>query len=147
VKTSVVVGNPKPASRTLDAAGVLVGTLTGSDPDRVVDLASLGTGLMGRGDEGVNAAVTSVAFSDLVVLASPTFKSTNTGILKLVLDQFASGEGLKDVVAVLDVGCGADARDGSGTAAQAGAGGAGRDDTGSWAIPDRFDLHDGHPYR
>ncbi|WP_346764615.1 NAD(P)H-dependent oxidoreductase [Rhodococcus sp. HNM0569] len=53
-----------------------------------------------HGREDVKAAVESVASSDLVVFASPTFKATYTGVLKLFLDQFATGEGLKDVVAV-----------------------------------------------
>ncbi|MDX5310619.1 MAG: NAD(P)H-dependent oxidoreductase, partial [Rhodococcus sp. (in: high G+C Gram-positive bacteria)] len=30
----------------------------------------------------------------------PTFKATYTGILKLLLDQFATGDGLRDVTAV-----------------------------------------------
>ncbi|MEH3153904.1 MAG: NAD(P)H-dependent oxidoreductase [Gordonia paraffinivorans] len=98
--TTVVAGNPKPASRTLDAATRLTEGLTGAAPDHVVDVIELGAGLLGWGDPGVKAAVTTVAESDLVVFASPTFKATYTGVLKLFLDQFAGGEGLRDVVAV-----------------------------------------------
>jgi FMN reductase len=100
VKTTIVAGNPKPASRTLEAAGLLARALTGSEPDHVVDVVSLGPGLLGWGDDAVASAVELVASSDLVVFASPTFKATYTGILKLFLDQFATGDGLKDVVAV-----------------------------------------------
>ena len=35
-----------------------------------------------------------------MVFASPTFKATYTGLLKLFLDQFAGGEGLRGVTAV-----------------------------------------------
>ncbi|GAA1854133.1 hypothetical protein GCM10009836_37720 [Pseudonocardia ailaonensis] len=45
-------------------------------------------------------AVKTVQASSLVVFASPTFKATYTGLLKLFLDQFAGGTGLRDVVAV-----------------------------------------------
>lgn len=98
--TTVVAGNPKPASRTLDAATVVLDRLTGSAPDHVVDVVELGPGLLGWGDSAVSEAVRTVAGSDLVVVASPTFKATYTGVLKLFLDQFATGDGLAGVVAV-----------------------------------------------
>ncbi|MFJ2980518.1 NADPH-dependent FMN reductase [Curtobacterium sp. NPDC087082] len=97
--TTVVAGNPKPASRTLDAATVVLERLTGRAPDHVVDVIDLGPGLLGWGDDAVSEAVRTVAASDLVV-ASPTFKATYTGVLKLFLDQFATGDGLAGVVAV-----------------------------------------------
>lgn len=100
MKTTVVAGNPKPGSRTLVAASLLIAELTGSAPDHVVDVITLGPGLLGWGDAAVNAAVEIVASSDLVVFASPTFKATYTGVLKLFLDQFATGDGLRDVTAV-----------------------------------------------
>jgi FMN reductase len=100
VTVTVVVGNPKPASRTLHAATLLAEKLTGSAPDHVIDLIELGPGLLGWGDEAVAAAVRTVQSSGLVVFASPTFKATYTGVLKLFLDQFAGGTGLADVVAV-----------------------------------------------
>jgi len=96
----VVAGNPKPGSRTLDAGTRLATALTGREPDRVVDVVTLGAGLLGWGDERVAEAVATVSAADLVVFASPTFKASYTGVLKLFLDQFATGEGLRDVVAV-----------------------------------------------
>ena len=96
----VVAGNPKPGSRTLDAGTRLAAALTGREPDRVVDVVTLGAGLLGWGDERVAEAVAAVSAADLVVFASPTFKASYTGVLKLFLDQFATGEGLRDVVAV-----------------------------------------------
>lgn len=100
MKVTVVAGNPKPASRTLDAAATLATALTGGPVDVTVDVITLGTGLLGWGDAAVAAAVESVAASDLVVVASPTFKATYTGVLKLFLDQFAGGSGLQGVVVV-----------------------------------------------
>ncbi|WP_345600524.1 NAD(P)H-dependent oxidoreductase, partial [Thermocatellispora tengchongensis] len=98
--TAVVVGNPKPASRTLAAATRLHEALIGTAPDVVVDVVDLGTGLLGWGDDAVASAVSAVAQSELVVVASPTFKASYSGLLKLFLDQFSAGEGLRNVVAV-----------------------------------------------
>ncbi len=100
MKVTVVAGNPKPASRTLDAATTLATALTGRPVDATIDVITLGNGLLGWGDAGVASAVDSVAGSDLVVIASPTFKATYTGVLKLFLDQFAGGSGLQGVVVV-----------------------------------------------
>ncbi|MFF5987271.1 NADPH-dependent FMN reductase [Prauserella flavalba] len=98
--TTVVAGNPKPASRTLDAGQRLAEALTGRPADHVIDVVELGPGLLGWGDETVSRAVETVGASSLVVFASPTFKATYTGLLKLFLDQFAGGTGLRGVVSV-----------------------------------------------
>lgn len=97
---TVVAGNPKPESRTLAAAALLASEITGSPADAQVDVITLGAGLLGWGDDAVKTAVQKVSSSDIVVFASPTFKATYTGVLKLFLDQFATDEGLRDVVAV-----------------------------------------------
>ncbi|MFZ2176332.1 MAG: NAD(P)H-dependent oxidoreductase [Rhodococcus sp. (in: high G+C Gram-positive bacteria)] len=100
MKVTVVAGNPKAGSRTLDAAHRVATAVTGSPAEHTVDVITLGAGLLGWGDDAVAAAVHTVQTSDLVVVASPTFKATYTGVLKLFLDQFATGEGLRDVVVV-----------------------------------------------
>lgn len=100
MKVTVVAGNPKAGSRTLDAANLVATALAKSAPDEIVDVVTLGAGLLGWGDDAVEAAVETVASSDLVVFASPTFKAAYTGLLKLFLDQFATGDGLRDVTAV-----------------------------------------------
>lgn len=100
MRTCVVVGNPKPASRTLDAARLLATSLAGAPPDLVVDVVDLGQRLLGWGDEEVASLVRDVGTCDLAVVASPTFKATYTGLLKLFLDQLAGGTGLAGVVAV-----------------------------------------------
>lgn len=91
MSVAVVVGNPKPESRTLNAATVLTRELTGADPDLVVDVVTLGPSLLGWGDDGVKAAVAAVAASDLVIVASPTYKGSITGVLKCFLDQVSAG--------------------------------------------------------
>ena len=90
--TVVVVGNPKPASRTRQAGELVAERLTGSPPDTVIELAELGAALLGWGDPAVDAAKQAVAGADLVIFASPTYKATYTGLLKLFLDQFGAGE-------------------------------------------------------
>ena len=55
MKTVVVVGNPKTNSRTRDAGLRLAVLLGAHDPD-VIELADLGSGLLGWGDPSVKAA-------------------------------------------------------------------------------------------
>jgi FMN reductase len=100
MSVAVVVGNPKRGSKTLVAGCLLVEQLCGQAPDLVVDVVELGAGLLGWGDPAVQSAVSAVAASEVVVFASPTYKASYTGVLKLFLDQFASGDGLAGVVAV-----------------------------------------------
>jgi len=103
--TAVVVGNPKPASRTLEAATLLARELTGRDPDLVVDLATLGGALLDWNDAEVGSLVERVAEADLVVVGSPTYKATYTGLLKVFLDRFAAGQ-LTGVAVPLMLGAG-----------------------------------------
>lgn len=86
--TAVVVGNPRPASRTLGAATLLAAELTGTAPELVVDLATVGAGLLAWDDPGTGRLVEQVAQADVVVFACPTYKGTYTGLLKLFLDRF-----------------------------------------------------------
>lgn len=102
--TAVVVGNPKPASRTLQAATYLARELTGAEPDLVVDLATLGASLLDWSDPTVATLVTQVGEADLVVFASPTYKAAYTGLLKLFLDRFAGGTGLSGLAVPLMLG-------------------------------------------
>ncbi|HXX88983.1 MAG TPA: NAD(P)H-dependent oxidoreductase [Acidimicrobiales bacterium] len=88
----VVVGNPKLGSRTRQAAEHVVRRLTGSPPAECVELAALGPALLSWGDPAVESAKQTVLAASLVVFASPTFKATYTGLLKLFLDHFGAGE-------------------------------------------------------
>ena len=99
MQIAVVTGNPKPASRTLEAAAMVAAALGDEPPGVVLDVVTLGAGLLVWGDPAVGAAVESVRQSPVVVFASPTYKATYTGLLKLFLDQFPNN-GLAGVVAV-----------------------------------------------
>ena len=97
MRVSVIVGNPKPQSRTLKAGVLAAKKLTTTEPDTVLDLAELGAGLLEWGNKAVEEAIENVRQSDCVVVASPTYKATYTGLLKLFLDQIPA-DGLRGVV-------------------------------------------------
>ena len=101
---AVVVGNPRPASRTLDAATYVARQLAGREPDMVVDLATLGPALLDWSDPEVAGLVDEVGKAALVVAASPTYKGAYTGLLKLFLDRFAGGSGLTGLAVPLLLG-------------------------------------------
>lgn len=96
----VVCGNPKKDSRTAAAGLALAEGLAPGEETVLIDVVDLGPSLLGWGDPTVAAAVETVAGASVVVVASPTFKATYTGLLKLFLDQFAGGTGMEGVVAV-----------------------------------------------
>lgn len=91
MSVAVVVGNPKPRSRTYQAAHLVAERLAGRQPDLSIDLADLGAALLDWSDPSVADLVAAVQASDLVVVASPTYKATYTGLLKLFLDRFGGG--------------------------------------------------------
>jgi FMN reductase len=99
VHVAVVVGNPKPASRTLSAATYVAEQLSGAPPKTVIDLATVGPALLDWSDERVAGLVDEVSAAQLVVFACPTYKSSFTGLLKLFLDRFRV-DSLTGVVAV-----------------------------------------------
>ena len=87
----VLVGNPKPRSRTYQAAHLVAEQLAGRPPELSVDLADLGAALLDWSDPAVAGLVAAVQASDLAVMASPTYKATYTGLLKLFLDRIPGG--------------------------------------------------------
>jgi FMN reductase len=99
IRTAVVVGNPKPQSRTWHTAQAVIESFTGHAPDVSIDLATLGPRLLDWNDTDVAAAIEHVKETDLLVVASPTFKGTYTGLLKLFLDRFGAGS-LASVTAI-----------------------------------------------
>lgn len=109
----VVVGNPKPRSRTLtiaEAVGVRVAATVGFDPEgdvRVIDLVELAGSLFDYSSPAVNEAKAAVRSASVLVVASPTYKATYTGLLKSFLDWFSQTD-LEGIVAVpVMVGAGA----------------------------------------
>jgi FMN reductase len=106
----VVVGNPKPRSRTLTVAEVVARSaagaagLPGAD-HTTVDLANLGPHLFDWSSADVRAAVDAIRDCTLVVVASPTYKASYTGLLKSFLDWFGTTD--LDGVTVVPVMVGA----------------------------------------
>ncbi|WP_194396352.1 NADPH-dependent FMN reductase [Microbacterium atlanticum] len=98
---TVVVGNPKPMSRTRHVAEALVAELLTPDAyeSTVLELADYADRLFDLSAEDVAAWNRAVAESDLVVFASPTYKATYSGLLKAFLDRYPSN-GLAGVVAI-----------------------------------------------
>jgi FMN reductase len=91
MSVAVVVGNPKPRSRTLQAGCLVAERLSGRPADLVVDLVELGPALLDWSSEEVAGVVAEVASSTLVIFASPTYKGSFTGLLKLFLDRVGTG--------------------------------------------------------
>lgn len=92
-RAAVVVGNPKPASRTLAVAESLARAVLGAAGEiDVIELAPLGGALFGWGDSEVATAKKAVLDSDLLLVASPVYKASYTGLLKAFLDQFGRDE-------------------------------------------------------
>lgn len=91
LSTAIVVGNPKPQSRTLEAARLVVRQLTGADPDISLDLVDFGADILDWSSASVADSIASIEGTDLVVFASPTYKASYTGLLKLYLDRIRGG--------------------------------------------------------
>lgn len=92
----VVVGNPAPSSRTRivgEQVAQHVAALT-SAPDHVLvlELAEVGPRLLDWGDQGVEELKAIAAGAQALVVASPTYKASFTGLLKLFLDRFGRDE-------------------------------------------------------
>lgn len=101
LKATIVVGNPKPKSRTLKVAETLVEKLLapGSYELEVIDLADHTAEIFAWPSEGMAALNARVAESDLAVFASPTYKASYTGLLKAFLDRYPAN-GLTGVTAI-----------------------------------------------
>jgi FMN reductase len=103
MQIALVVGNPKPASRTrrvAEAVGAAVaGGLSGDHEVQVIELADVAGRLFDWGDTEVADLNASVAGADVVITACPTYKATYTGLLKAFLDRYGTN-GLAGVTAV-----------------------------------------------
>ncbi|HEX5293813.1 MAG TPA: NAD(P)H-dependent oxidoreductase [Streptosporangiaceae bacterium] len=89
-----VVGNPRPESRTHALAATLADALAAVLPESkvsAVDLAVLGAQVLDPADDAAAAAVTQVLGADILVVASPTYKATYSGLLKAFLDRLGTG--------------------------------------------------------
>ncbi|NBE96289.1 NAD(P)H-dependent oxidoreductase [Nonomuraea sp. KC401] len=86
-----LVGNPRSGSRTLTVAVEAAETLArqiGHDAAIEVDLSGLGPHLLSPSPSlDVEVALELVTEADVIVVASPTYKGTYTGLLKSFLDR------------------------------------------------------------
>ncbi|GAA2352970.1 NAD(P)H-dependent oxidoreductase [Dactylosporangium salmoneum] len=104
----VLSGNPRPHSRTLHLAeevGAALAERLAQPVPHTIDVAALGTRLLQPGDGVVLDAIGRLQRASLLVVATPTYKGTYTGVLKVLLDQLPA-DGLKGVAAVTVVTAG-----------------------------------------
>ncbi|GAA1833740.1 hypothetical protein GCM10009682_60210 [Luedemannella flava] len=86
----VVSGNPRAGSRTSTLAGAVgdaIAERLGLDAPTTIEVGALGAGLMTPGDEPTAAAVAALRGAEVLVVATPTYKGSYTGVLKVLLDQ------------------------------------------------------------
>jgi FMN reductase len=98
----VVVGNPKAASRTLAAAESLAAAIADSVSHaelHVIDLATLAGQLLPTPSDVVRAELDAVAHAHVLVVATPVYKASFTGLLKVFLD-YLPGNALNTALAV-----------------------------------------------
>jgi len=84
----VVSGNPRTGSRTATLAAAVGQALGGAAA--TIEVGELGPGLLTPGDEATAAAVTLLREAEVLVVATPTYKGSYTGVLKVLLDQLPS---------------------------------------------------------
>jgi FMN reductase len=98
----VVSGHPRPGSRTLrlaSAVGERFAMRQGRTSFVLIDLAELGSGLLTPGDGRTGEALLDVQDATLLIVATPTYRGSYTGALKVFLDQLPANA-LAGVVAV-----------------------------------------------
>ena len=98
----VLVGNPRPGSRTRSVAERLA-TELGADAAVVLELADL-SGVTWTAEPAVPAAadeqaLDTVRAARILIVATPSYKGTYTGLLKLFLDRFEA-QALAGVTAI-----------------------------------------------
>lgn len=98
IPITVLVGNPRPASRTRLAAEQLAADIAAHLPDSTsvtIDLATIGPGAVGTSGPSptsvVAQAIRDVTAAQVLVVATPVYKASFTGLLKLFLDQLSPG--------------------------------------------------------
>src|SRR5579884_113306 len=90
-----VVGNPRAGSRTLQAAAEVTRQLAGAARaagatvrDTYLDLAEIAPHLFDWESPTAEEWIAQALAADLLVVASPTYKATYTGLLKAFVDRF-----------------------------------------------------------
>lgn len=104
VRLVVVVGNPKPASRTYSVAAAAARAIARAagihgEPE-MIDLSGLAPRLLvAAPSAAVEDALDQVGRAGLLLVSSPTFKGSYTGLLKVFLDRLPH-RGLESVTAL-----------------------------------------------
>ena len=87
----VVSGNPRRGSRTLTVAQALADTvragLDGPVASQTIEVADLGPEIFASERPRINGALTAISRTDVLIVATPVYKASYTGLLKLFLDQ------------------------------------------------------------
>ena len=86
----VVSGNPRAGSRTsvlATAVGEAVAARARAAAPVVIEVGALGAGLLTPGDAATADAVALLKAADILIVATPTYKGSYTGVLKVLLDQ------------------------------------------------------------
>lgn len=100
MKICTLVGNPKPGSRTFTLAQSLAFSLVEAEDTVVtIDLAEHAEKMFQWPSEDLVELTELVAKSDLIIVGSPTYKATFTGLLKSFLDRYPT-RGLENVCAI-----------------------------------------------
>lgn len=93
MKITALAGNPKAKSKTYTIAEEVAGQVarflekdeTAFD-GTVIDLADYTAALVQWGHPDMQQLLETIASSDVIIVASPTYKATYTGLLKLFID-------------------------------------------------------------
>lgn len=101
LKVSIVVGNPKPKSRTAVIAQMVVENLFKESAIdlKMIDMADHIGSIFSWPSEEMQLLNDRVAESDLAIFASPTYKAGCTGMLKAFFDRYPAN-GLNGTVAM-----------------------------------------------
>ncbi len=95
ISVTTLVGNPRRLSKTLSASETLARSIaTGLDArwgSAPVDLAELYRDGIEPPHDGVERAIEQVAAADVLVIGTPVYKASYTGLLKLFLDRLPPG--------------------------------------------------------
>lgn len=102
MEVTVVVGNPKPRSRTREIAEAVAESVverTGARLAPTIDLCDVSGSMFRWPDATVEDFGNRLAATDIAVVASPTYKAAYTGLLKAFLDRYGIN-GLAGVTAI-----------------------------------------------
>lgn len=102
MEVTVLVGNPKPRSRTREIAEAVAECVierTGGRLAQTIDLGDVSESMFRWPDAALSDLGDRLAATDVAVIASPTYKAAYTGLLKAFLDRYGNN-GLAGVTAI-----------------------------------------------